>query len=192
VTKGAQTRRAILHAAIGRFARDGFRATSVADIARDAGVSGTLAFNYFPSKEALFLAAVDEDSAGLIQLAVNHINEFVGLQDWRATLLLTLVDAVDDHPLAKRLLGGLEPDVTARVLEIPALEELRKVVGERIRSEQLDDEIRADIDPALVGSGLVSIFLSLLMSVVQLGRDTIIPYAPGVVAVMEAALLSPR
>lgn len=192
MTKGAQTRRAILHAAIGRFARDGFRATSVADIARDAGVSGTLAFNYFPSKEALFLAAVDEDSAGLIQLAVNHINEFVGLQDWRATLLLTLVDAVDDHPLAKRLLGGLEPDVTARVLEIPALEELRKVVGERIRSEQLDDEIRADIDPALVGSGLVSIFLSLLMSVVQLGRDTIIPYAPGVVAVMEAALLSPR
>ena len=34
-TKGAQTRRAILQAAIIRFGRDGFRATSVADIARD-------------------------------------------------------------------------------------------------------------------------------------------------------------
>ncbi len=191
MTKGEQTRTAILRAAINRFARDGFRATAVADIARDAGVSGTLAFNYFPNKEALFLAAVDEDSAGLIQIAVDHIHEFVGNEDWRATLLLTLVDAIDDHPLAKRLLGGLEPDVTARVLEIPALEELRKVVGERIRTEQLDDFVRTDIDPVVIGSGLVSIFLSLLMSVVQIGRDAIVPYAPGVISVMEAALLKP-
>ncbi len=192
MTKGEQTRKAILLAAINRFARDGFRATAVADIARDAGVSGTLAFNYFPNKEALFLAAVDEDSAGLIQLAVDHIHDFAGNDDWRATLLLTLVDAVDDHPLAKRLLGGLEPEVTARVLEIPALEELRKVVGERIRAQQLDDAVRSDIDPALLGSGLVSIFLSLLMSVVQIGRDAIGPYAPGIVAVMEAALVPPN
>jgi AcrR family transcriptional regulator len=192
VTKGEQTRRAILGAAISRFARDGFRPTAVADIARDAGVSGTLAFNYYPNKEALFLAAVDEDSAGLIQIAVDHIHDFVGRQDWRATLLLRLVDAVDEHPLAKRLLGGLEPDVTARVLEIPALEELRKVVGERIRAEQLDDFVRNDVDPMLLGSGFVSIFLSLLMSVVQIGRDAIVPYGPGIVAVMEAALLPPN
>jgi AcrR family transcriptional regulator len=192
VTKGAQTRQAILKAAIHRFARDGFRATSVADIAREAGVSGTLAYNYFPNKEALFLAAVDEDAAGLIQLAVDHINQFTGPADWRATLLLALVDAVEFHPLAKRLLGGLEPEVTARVLEIPGLEELRKVVGNRVRAEQLDDQVRGDIDPMVVGSGLVSIFLSLLMSVEQLGRDAITPYAPGVIAVMEAALLPPR
>jgi AcrR family transcriptional regulator len=193
MTKGAQTREAILRAAIARFARDGFRATSVADIARDAGVSGTLAYAYFPNKEALFLAAVDEDASGLIQLAVDHLHSLHGVIDfdWRATLLLTLVDAVEDHPLAKRLLGGLEPDVTSRVLEIPALEELRKVVGERLRSEQLTDTVRADIDPYAVGSGLVSIFLSLLMSVTQIGRDAIAMYAPGIVAVTEAALVPP-
>lgn len=193
MTKGAKTREAILRAAIARFARDGFRVTSVADIARDAGVSGTLVYAYFPNKEALFLAAVDEDAAGLIQLAVDHCaTEFMERDDsWRAALLLLLLDAVEDHPLAKRLLGGLEPDVTVRVLEIPALEELRKVVGERLRSEQLGDLVRADIDPAVVGAGLVSIFLSLLMSVTQLGRDAIIPHAPGVIAVMEAALLPP-
>jgi AcrR family transcriptional regulator len=58
--KGEQTRQAILHAAIDRFGRDGFRSTSVADIARDAAVSGTLAYAYFPNKEALFLAAVHD------------------------------------------------------------------------------------------------------------------------------------
>jgi AcrR family transcriptional regulator len=194
MTKGAQTREAILRAAIVRFARDGFRATSVADIARDAGVSGTLAYAYFPNKEALFLAAVDEDASGLINLAVDHLNQVVEdiASDWRSTLLLTLVDAVDDHPLARRLLGGLEPDVTSRVLSIPALEELRKAVGERIRTEQLTGVVRSDIDAYEVGSGLVSIFLSLLMSVTQIGRDAIAIYAPGVVAVTEAALVPPR
>jgi AcrR family transcriptional regulator len=194
MTKGARTRQAILRAAIARFAYDGFRVASVADIARDAGVSGTLVYAYFPNKEALFLAAVDEDASGLIQLAVDHLNGLTDVRefDWRATLLLTLVDAVDDHPLAKRLLGGLEPDVTSRVLEIPALEELRKVVGERLRLEQLEGVVRGDIDPYLVGSGLISMFLSLLMSVTQIGRDAITTYAPGIVAVSEAALMPPK
>ena len=194
MTRGAKTRDAILRAAIARFARDGFRATSVADIASDAGVSGTLAYAYFPNKEALFLAAVDEDASGLIQLAVDPLNSLHDVVDfdWRARLLLTLVDAVDDHLLAKRLLAGLEPDVTARVLEIPALEELRKVIGERLRSEQLTGLVRDDIDAYEVGSGLISIFLSLLMSVTQIGRDAIAIYAPGVVAVTEAALLASR
>ena len=49
-SKGAQTRQSILRAAIVRFARDGFRPTSVADIAREAGVSGTLVYAYFPNK----------------------------------------------------------------------------------------------------------------------------------------------
>src|SRR3954468_18237529 len=66
-SKGEQTRQAILTAAIYRFGRDGYRATSVADIARDAGVGGTVAYAYFPSKEALFLAAIDEDAAAVIQ-----------------------------------------------------------------------------------------------------------------------------
>ena len=63
-TKGAQTRRAILRAAIVRFGRDGFRATSVADIARDASVGGTVAYAYFPNKEALFFAAATRTPRG--------------------------------------------------------------------------------------------------------------------------------
>ena len=111
--------------------------------------------------------------------------------DWRATLLFALVQALEQHPLAKRILAGLEPEVTVRVLEIPALEELRKLIGERIRGEQLDGRARQDIDPVVVAGGLVSIFLSLLMSVTQLGPDAIATYAPGVMSVMEAALLPP-
>ncbi|MDP8955643.1 MAG: TetR/AcrR family transcriptional regulator, partial [Actinomycetota bacterium] len=66
-TKGERTRQVLLEAAIARFGRDGYRRTSVAEIARDAHLSGTAAYAYFPNKEALFIAAVDEDAAAVIE-----------------------------------------------------------------------------------------------------------------------------
>jgi AcrR family transcriptional regulator len=188
--KGEQTQQAILHAAIDRFGRDGYRSASVADIARDAAVSGTLAYAYFPNKEALFLAAVDEDAAAVINEGLSTIleNPDAGPDDWRQALLVTLVAAVDRHPLARRLLAGLEPDVTERVLEIPALAELRKACVERLRTEQAAGLVRTDIDPVAVANGMVTIILSLLMSIVQIGGGTADNYGPDVTAVFEAAL----
>jgi AcrR family transcriptional regulator len=188
--KGEHTREAILRAAIARFGREGYRLTSVADIARDAGVSGTLAYAYFPNKEALFLAAVDEDAAAVINEGLSAIlaDLSAGPEDWRQALLVTLVEAVDRHPLARRLLAGLEPETTVRVLEIPALAELRKACIERLRTEQAAGIVRADVDAVAVANGMVTIILSLLMSIVQLGNETALTYGPDVTAVFEAAL----
>src|SRR4051812_11053844 len=186
-SKGQQTRQAILRAAIVRFGRDGYRATSVADIARDASVGGTVAYAYFPSKEALFLAAVDEDAAGVVHEGLSTIDD-AGIDDWRETLIFTLLGAGEHHPLARRLLAGLEPDVTDRVLEIPALAELRKACAERLTAEQLTGAVRPDIDPVTIANGVVAIILSLLMSVVQLGGSAAITYGPDVSAVFRAAL----
>lgn len=195
ITKGELTRRAILDAAIARFGRDGFRATSVTEIARDAGVSGTAAYAYFPNKEALFLAAVDDDAAAVIQEGVVTL---VGPDkplvprrpdDWRSLLVFTLIDAVGRHPLAGRLLAGLEPEVTPRVLDTPALNDLRAACADQLRREQEAGLIRGDIDATAVARGIVAIMLSLLMSVVQLGADTAAIYADDVRAVFDAALL---
>src|SRR5436305_3711402 len=98
LTKGEHTRAAILDAAIARFGRDGFRATSVADIARDASVGGTVAYAYFPNKEALFLAAVDEDAAGVIREGASSFIDEVEPRDWREALILSLVAAVERQP----------------------------------------------------------------------------------------------
>lgn len=189
--KGAQTRRAVLAAAIARFGREGYRATSVADIARDAGMGGTGPYAYFPNKEALFLAALDEDAAGVIHEGLSTVSGGMVLEDWRQLLLVTLVAALEHHPLARRVLAGLEPDVTDRVLEIPALAELRKACTERLLEGQLAGTVRGDIDPATIGNGMVSIVLSLLMSVVQLGTGTIASYGGDVLAVFAAALEPP-
>lgn len=191
MSKGERTRQAILDAAIERFGRDGYRATSLADIARDAGVGGTVAYAYFPGKEALFLAAVDEDAAAVIEAGLGSIGDELG--DWHQRLMTTLVIALGEHPLARRLLAGLEPEVTVRVLEMPALEELRKAVAERLRTEQAAGVVRTDIDAPQIADGIVSIILALLMSVVQLGPETAGMHGPGVFAVLEAALdLKPK
>jgi AcrR family transcriptional regulator len=189
--KGAATRRAILDAAIARFGREGFRSTSVADIARDAGVGGTVAYAYFESKEALFLAAVDEDAAAVIAEGLTSVADRRDVQDWRQTLILTLVAAVERHPLARRLLAGLEPDITERVLSIPALAELRKAVAARLESEQLAGTVGSDLDPVAMANGIVAIILSLLMSIVQVGGNAVGDYGSDVAAVFEAALRVP-
>lgn len=187
-SKGEVTRRAVLDAAIARFGRDGFRATSVADIARDAGVGGTVAYAYFPNKEALFLAAVDDDAAAVIVEGVSHILDDLENDDWRGSLVFTLVEAVDRHPLARRLLAGLEPEVTARVMDIPALHELRKACAERLRAEQASGHVRPDIDAVAVANGIVTICLSLLRAVVQIGSEVTSLYATDIAAVFAAAL----
>jgi AcrR family transcriptional regulator len=190
-TKGAQTRRAILEAAITRFGRDGYRTTSVADIARDAGVGGTVAYAYFPNKEALFLAAVDEDAAGVIQEGLATVTNPADISRWHDTLIFTLVGSLGRHPLARRLLAGLEPEVTVRVLEMPALMELRKACTELLRTGQAVGMVRPDIDPVVVGNGVIALMLSVLMSVTQLGSQAAVAYSRDVAAVFEAALTSP-
>src|SRR5437870_5143340 len=119
--KGEQTREAILWAAIDRFGRDGYRSTSVADVARDAAVSGTLAYAYFPNKEALFFAAVDEDAAAVITEGLSSVLEdpHAGPDDWRQALLGTLVGAVRISEADARAVGRI---LDAAVLDAKLVE----------------------------------------------------------------------
>ena len=76
----------------------------------------------------------------------------------------------------------------ARVLEIPALTDLRKAIIERLHLLQLAGTVRNDIDSVTVGDGLVTIYLALLMSTVQLGGDATAAYNDGLLAVFAAVL----
>jgi AcrR family transcriptional regulator len=55
-----QTRRGILGSAIEVFGREGFRSTTIRQIAGRLGIAAGSIYTYFPSKEALFRAAVRE------------------------------------------------------------------------------------------------------------------------------------
>ena len=61
----AARRDQIIAAAAGCFARTGYHATTMADIAEAAGVSKGTPYLYFPGKEALFIALYEEWDCGL-------------------------------------------------------------------------------------------------------------------------------
>jgi AcrR family transcriptional regulator len=143
-TKGERTRRRLLEIAIERFGERGYRATSVSEIARSAGLTQAAVYAYFDSKETLFDAAVDADAAAAItetsrQSANIDANQLVPM------LLIFLLGTIDQHPLAKRVLAGHEPDALRRLINLPALADLTAMIRPaRHRSRPLRQRRRGD------------------------------------------------
>jgi AcrR family transcriptional regulator len=190
-SKGERTRQALLEAAIHRFSADGLRGVALSDVARDVGVTPAAVYAYFPGKEALFAAAVDADADSLVEVALHAVERGRFTGDW-AALIQLLLDALPDHPLARRVLSGLEPESTERLLDIPALARLRAQLAELIASDQHIGAVRADVEPTPLADGLVTIVLALLIGILQTGGRSQPERAPGVIAVLEAALRAPR
>src|ERR1700742_4036667 len=63
----------ILAAALDCFARGGFSATRMDDVARAAGVTKGTLYLYFPNKQALFEAVVRGAMLPVLEMAQDHI-----------------------------------------------------------------------------------------------------------------------
>lgn len=191
MTKGERTRQALLDSAVRRFAADGYRGTSVSEVARDVGLTPAAVYAYFRGgKEELFTSAVDTDAARLIEGALSPLIDGTFDGNW-ASLITALLARLPEHPLARRLLSGLEPEHTVRMLGIPALEELRKGIAERLRSGQAAGLVRSDIDPVRAASGLEAVVMAIVIAVMQTGVPTDGDRAAGVVELLDAALRAP-
>ena len=59
MSKGSDRKQKILGAAIARFARFGFRKTTLGEVAADVGIVQSALYKYFRSKQALFDAVID-------------------------------------------------------------------------------------------------------------------------------------
>jgi len=117
-----------LGAAITGFGREGYRSTPIAGIARDAHAGSTVAYAYLPGREAMFHTAADQDASGIVREELAAAVASAGARNGASHFFRTIADVLDRHPLARRLCTGLEPQATSRVLEIPALTELRNPV----------------------------------------------------------------
>jgi AcrR family transcriptional regulator len=190
-TKGDRTRKLLLEIAVRRFARDGFRRTSVSDIAREANLSPAAVYAYFPSKEALFEAAVDLDAGALID-RVRVAIEGTPVRDREAVILTELADKVTEHPLAARVLSGLEPEVIDRVLDLPSLREFNAQIASDIADAQAAGEVRTDVDPGVMADGFEAIVLTLLMGFLQARVATDSRLSIGALAILDAALRPPQ
>jgi AcrR family transcriptional regulator len=189
--KGERTRARLLEIAVRRFAAEGYRRTSVSDVARDADLTPAAAYAYFSGKEALFEAAVDFDAAALIDEAREAIPAGTPVRERLLVIVAELIDRLDAHPLARRVLAGGEPEVVRRLLDLPSLHLLVVDTTELVEGAQERGEVRRDVDPSLLAWGLETIVLTLLMGHLQAGVDPGSTRAQGALTVLDAALRPP-
>ncbi len=172
--KGERTRAALLAAAIRRFAIDGYQRTSVADVAREVGMTAGAPYRYFADKETMFLAAVDADGAELIDLVRSNVFQRLGgpVSELLAQLTDQLSQALDDHPLVARVLSGGEPMGPERILALPNLGALRGELTALLRLGQELGTIRRGPDAAVLALGIETAVLYQLAHIASLrGSD---------------------
>jgi AcrR family transcriptional regulator len=151
---GPQTRARILEAAHWMFLERGYDAVTVAEVAREAGVSSVTVFNHFPRKEDLFLDRTD-DAVEFLRSAVRGRAPGVDvLTSLRATAFRLFherhpLSGVDERslPFFRTVAGS--PSLIARVREISA--ELQAVLADEL-----------DRDPDFRGDGalIATLFLA--------------------------------
>ena len=125
----AATRRALVRAARRRFATDGYRATTVRDIAADAGVNVALINRYFASKEGLFEACMLRTSD---ELDTESPNLSLHLSDVIARLIGHVINAPNgDDPLQLLLLLRSSGDENADRIRRTTLEHFTRKLAAR-------------------------------------------------------------
>jgi TetR/AcrR family transcriptional repressor of mexJK operon len=80
-----ETKQRILDGAACMFCRDGYEGASMASIAAKAGVSKGTLYNYFVSKEALFIAYIEDDCSTRMARMFEGVTE---TEDIRASLYM--------------------------------------------------------------------------------------------------------
>ncbi|NUS08895.1 MAG: TetR family transcriptional regulator [Nonomuraea sp.] len=145
------TRTRLLETARLRFAREGYDATSVRDVARDAGVDATLIFRYFGSKKQLFDEATKAATAGPDLLdgpqeeLVARMAREVVFHDWSTY--------GGEHPLVAMLRSSAHDDTRQRIREEVCATYVRALEG---LAEGGDTALRAELLSAwLVGIGIL-------------------------------------
>jgi AcrR family transcriptional regulator len=128
----AERREQLLAAATQAFARAGFAATSLDDIAEAAGISRVLLYRHFESKTDLYRAVLDR--------AVQRLSAAVGTRDYTYASIDALLAAAAEDPDGFRLLfhhAAREPefrqqmDRFQRGMVATARRELARVIGDR-------------------------------------------------------------
>jgi AcrR family transcriptional regulator len=146
---GEDKRRLILEAAVRAFARNGYHACRVGDIAEEAGVAYGLVYHYFPSKEAVLETIFRETWSELLEAVKAVETSGEPAQEQLRQVAAILLRAWRRDPDLVRVLVrevARSPELQRRVGEIgQAFEALEQIVA----GGQERGELRRDVEPRL-------------------------------------------
>jgi len=171
-----ERRGAILDAALRVWARRGFDGTSVAEVAREAGLTKGTLYLYFPSKQALLEATLRRHSlrpdveAGLERLRGQPLANVVrglvavawrGLEARREIVGVLLSELPNNPAEARRFFEHV-------------IRPVNRLLADYL-SGALPPERLAKLDPIVAGRSLVSMVVALFITQVVLGGRELLP-----------------
>lgn len=152
------------------------------------GVSPSTAYFHFSDKNALFVAAFDREADALCDRVIGD-PEAVGEGYWQ-TVLVRIAAEIGEFPLIHRVVSGLEPGLLRRLFEGSFSRRVREAIATSVRLGRDEGVIRADVDPEVAALGLETVFVSLVLSAVQVGAPGDGERAAAVRYVLGSALAS--
>ena len=188
----AKRRRQILDAARACFARNGFHATSMQEVIREAGLSVGAVYRYFPSKNEL-VAALAEEVVGAVREAFDEIlatEPAVPLAD----AMHRAVDVIEPHTGPDGVLR-LAIQVWAEALRDPGLaklveekyQQMREVFVALARRAIETGELPPGTDPEAVGPVLFATMPGYAVQRILLGAPEPASYQAGLAALLPPA-----
>jgi len=144
-------RRQILKAAVRAFARHGYEATRVADIAREAGVAYGLVYHYFEGKEDI-LNSIFREHLGVLGEVIDTIDRERPSALEKLTAIAAFV--LDSYDVAGEVVRVLLLEVVRSSMLVAApradaVESLFARVERIIAAHQADGSISARVDPRM-------------------------------------------
>ncbi len=150
---GPQTRARISQVATRLFIERGFDAVTVAEVAREAGVSSVTVFNHFPRKEDLLLDRTDDAVSLLRETVAGRPDDVDALAALRAAALRVL----DDRLPLSGLADGAVPFFRTVAASPALLARTREIVAELqgVLRTALEEDPRFDGDAALLSAFVI-------------------------------------
>jgi TetR/AcrR family fatty acid metabolism transcriptional regulator len=141
-------RRAILDAAVRVFARQGFHACRVSDIADEAGVAYGLLYHYFPSKEEVLNTLFLERWGVMLEMIREVDRERGPVREKLGTIASFIVDSYRHDP---DLMKVIIVEVTRAAnsfgqTHLGQIREAYRLIGEIVTKAQQEGVFKAEID----------------------------------------------
>ena len=141
-------RRAILDAAVRVFARQGFHACRVSDIADEAGVAYGLLYHYFPSKEEVLNTLFLERWGVMLEMIREVDAEQIPVREKLGAIASFIIDSYRHDP---DLMKVIIVEVTRAAnsfgqTHLGQIREAYRLIGEIVTKAQQEGVFKADID----------------------------------------------
>jgi TetR/AcrR family fatty acid metabolism transcriptional regulator len=154
--RGADKRERILRAAIKVFARKGFYATRVSEIAKAAGVADGTIYLYFKNKDDVLVSIFEDRITKLLAFLRAEIEKAEGIEDKvRVVVELQLGLLEEQRDLAEVVTVNLRQ--SSRLLKqyaAPLFTEYLELIASVIADGQREGVLRDDVSPRVVARGL--------------------------------------